>query len=639
MEGCSLEGYFKGLKALVPLHMYFPEYPRVGNAVSPPPLARLESDMPVPIPYIAQSKYQYGGHTAKHHQVVTCYLDKEETTPAPNLYAYKGAVQSQPEAVVGSRSLLGIRDDVCFDRFGRYGPYGLGYSLADGGLDVGMDTENAASDAVWAKTGKIEYTNMNWGDAQDRCYEANKKRFTLEDGNSTFSRSDSHQTTSRTAVVVRAYVGVDWTPHAILNLRALISEVSLRSGGEYQVHFLLHVRDDDAPIWADAGVAQQVLDDNVPAEFHDICTLWSEPQMRLLYPGGFNETFDDPSNSSAHGVYRGAHLPLQHFAVHNPQYAHFWNWEMDMRWLGNYYELFDRLDTWARDQTRVGMWERAQKYYLPHYHGSWDNFTRLVDEETAASGHGAIFGPVRFPGFVKTHVEKLSPGGTFFPPTCRRAGDDWDELLSQHCGVGEDADLITLNPIFDAEDSAWVFSEDVTGYDTSLPVPPRRSAIITASRMSRRLLEVMHEETWRNRHHMFTEMFPATMALHHGLKAVFAPHPIYLDREWPLEEIDGNFNGGRDHSTSGSGSPFNYENEHNLKGATWYYHSAFAGQLWRRWLGYAQMDGRGPAPGNFTDGALRGGREEEERAAGTGRMCLRSMLLHPIKWEHPEDEP
>ncbi len=139
------------------------------------------------------------------------------------------------------------------------------------------------------------------------------------------------------------------------------------------------------------------------------------------------------------------------------------------------------------------------------------------------------------------------------------------------------------------------------------------------------------------RHAMFSEMFPATMALHHGLKAVYAPHPVYLDREWDLDIVDLSFNSGRDASTSGHGSPFDYENEHNHKGSSWYFNSEFSGLLWRRWLGYAQMDGRGADGGRGGQGTLRGGKAEEERQDGTGRMCLRSMLVHPIKWEHPDE--
>ncbi|KAK3359124.1 hypothetical protein B0T25DRAFT_87300 [Lasiosphaeria hispida] len=626
-----LGGYFTGLKALVPLRNYTPEYPREQGQDSPFPLAVSYAGLPTPAPYIPQPDYKSSKYTARYHEVKTCYLDKEETVPAPDLYAYAGVVQGQPESVIGSHNLLGIRDDVCFDRFGRYGPYGFGYEFYEGGLDVGMDTEQAGSHVVWEKTGKINYNSMDWGDAQKRCYDSNQKRFSEgEDSDPPTRASGDLEKVLRTAIVVRTYVGFQWTPHVILNFRALISELSLRSGAEYAVHFLLHVRDDDAPIWADGSIAQRVLDENVPPEFHTICTLWSEAQMRLLYPGNFGDSFSDPSNADIHGVYRSAHLPLQHFAMTHPQHAHFWNWEMDMRWLGNYYELFDRLGIWARQQSRIEMWERSERYYIPRHHGSWADFTAFVHNETLTSGRRPVLGPALYPGRVPLRAEQL--GQHTLPTSCTASADG---TVSPDCGVGEDADLITLNPLFDTDESGWIFAEDVTGYDTTLPVPPRRCAIVTASRLSRRLLLAMHEETWAMRHAMFSEMFPASMALHHGMKAVYAPHPVYLDREWEIEAVDRAFNGGRDHGASGRGSPFDLENEHNHKGTSWYYHSEFAGLLWRRWLGYAQRDGRGEDGGRSGAGTLRGGRAEEEREEGSGRLCLRSVLVHPIKWEFP----
>ncbi|KAL2191939.1 hypothetical protein L209DRAFT_85780 [Thermothelomyces heterothallicus CBS 203.75] len=639
-----LDGFFVGLKALVPAREYKPEYPGLPGEKSPYPLTISYTGLPTPTPYVPQPDYESPEYKAQYHPVKPCYLDKDNKIPVPDLYAYNGIVQGQPEPVIGSHGLLGLRDDVCFDRFGRYGPYGLGYSFDEGGVGVGMDTERAGSEAVWAKTGKINYDNIDWGEAQDRCYESNKGRF-VEPGaqtqpsptrsttrNAERSSSSSGGTQKkkipRTAVVVRAYTGFQWTHHAVLNFRAMISELALRSGGEYTVHFLLHVRDDNEAIWADPATAQRVLDDNVPAEFHSICTLWSEEQMRLVYPGQFGRSFSNPSGGDIHGVYRSAHMPLQYFAMNHPEYDHFWNWELDMRWLGNYYELFDRLGTWAKQQSRVGAWERSAKYYIPRYHGDWANFTALVHNETLASGRSPIFGPVSFAGRARLRAEEA--GQSFIPPSCATRTDP-------ACGVGEDADLITLNPIFDAEDSGWVFASDVTGYNTALPPPPRRCAIVTASRLSRRLLAAMHEETWRLRHTMFSEMFPASVALHRGLKAVYAPHPVSLDRRWDLAAVDRAFNSGRDGSSGGRGSPFDLRNEHNHKGTTWYYHSEFAGLLWRRWLGYAQHDGRGPGGGRSGEGTLRGGKVEEERASGTGRMCLRSMLVHPIKWEHPSE--
>ncbi|KAM0808978.1 hypothetical protein AB5N19_09321 [Seiridium cardinale] len=630
LDYAHLDGYYNGLRSLVSFSEYKPEYPVPTFAPEPTEVVSSvhNTKLPTPTPYSPQPDYDSSEYKSKYHKVNKCYLDGDRTIPAPDVYAYAGVPQGQAKPAVGSYDLLGIREDVCFDRFGRYGAYGLGYSVQQGGTGEGTDTENESSRAVWEKNGQIDWEGMDWADAQERCFKSNEHRFNT--GNETLDNEESKKAlkkVDRTAVVIRTYVGFKWTAHALLNFRAMITELSLRSGGEYDVHFLLHVRDPNTPIWADPATAQRVLDANVPKEFHGLCTLWSEPQMKLYYPGDFGEAFENPSNGDIHGVYRSAHLPLQHFAMMHPEYAHFWNWEMDMRWVGSYYELFDRLGKWGAKQSRIGMWERASKYYIPDLHGSWDNFTEIVDHETRSAGRRGVLGPVIFAG--KTNLQNGEEG--YMPSSCSTGSD-----MSQ-CGVGEDADLITLNPLFDTNESGWVFASDASGYDLRYQQPPRRCAIVTASRLSRRLLTVMHEETWRLHHSMFSEMFPPSMALHHGLKAVYAPHPVYFDRAWPVEAIEKNFNGGRDHTSGGHGSPFDITNEHNHKGTSWYYNSEFAGLLWRRWLGYAQYDGRGDNGGRAGEGAIRGGRVEEANENSSGRLCLRSMLVHPIKWENPAE--
>lgn len=627
---CSLDGYYNGLRSLVPFSEYRPEYPRASQAedASQPTTHVHHETLPRPTVYTPQPDYESDQYKKTHVPVKPCYIDEAKKIPALDIYAYNGVPQGQAKAGIGSYNLLGLREDVCFDRFGRYGPYGLGYDLDVGGTGEGLDTEHEGNEVVWEKTGKISYEGVDWAAAQERCFKTNEARFLTGNETRDFELSQTGlQKMDRIAVVIRTYVGFEWTSHALLNFRAMVNELNLRSGGEYDVHFLLHVRDNNAPIWADPGTVQEILDYNVPPEFHGLCTLWSEAQMKLYYPGNFGDTFENPSNGDIHGVYRSAHMPLQHFAMMHPEYAHFWNWEMDMRWTGSYYELFDRLGKWGAGESRQGMWERASKYYIPGLHGSWENFTDLVAHETRAAGKRPVMGPVVFTG--KTALEK---GENFMPESCSHGKD-----MSQ-CGVGEDADLITLNPLFDAESSGWVFAGDITGYDTKYDKPPRRSAIVTASRLSRRLLTVMHEETWRLHHSMFSEMFPPTMAFHHSLKAVYAPHPVFLDRRWPQEEIDKAFNGGQDRTTNGHGSPFDITNEHNHKGTSWYYNSEFAGLLWRRWLGYAQMDGRNDHGGRAGEGTLRGGKADEENPDNSGRLCLRSMLVHPIKWENPAEQ-
>ncbi|KAG5971034.1 hypothetical protein E4U56_007114 [Claviceps arundinis] len=618
-----LNGYFHGLKSLIKSSKLVPEYPNTTNSVPMPAPPINSHRLPRPTPYKP--------YTTNKDYIKRCYLDKKGKRIPPDVLAYKGIPQHMPDPVVGSHELLGIRDDVCFDRFGRFGPYGFGYAEAEGGAGGGQDTEKSGSDTVWAKTGKIHYGSMDWGDAQNRCLRANEHRLVQPDADTgelpqigTMIKGK----TVRQAVVVRCYTSYQWTAMAVVNLRALITELSLKSGGEYTVHILLHVLDSNIPIWADETVVQSVLDASIPSEFHGLVTLWSEGQMLLFYPGEFQNEQSNPSGRNIRGVYRAAHLPLQVFASQHPEYEYFWNWEMDMRYLGNYFELFDRVGRWAETQPRSLMWERNERYYIPSYHGSWDNFTQIVRKDHAESGRQAILGPVDFPGKRPLGSEQ-SDESRPLDDNCEEGGD------ATQCGVGEGADLITFNPIFEVAESGWVFSNDMAGYtDVTDSIPTRRSCIVTAGRLSRRLLLAMHEEVWRHHRTMFSEMFPASVALHHGFKAIYAPHPISLERAWiPVgSAVDEGFNSGRDHSTSGSNSPFCMNNEHVHKGSTFYFHSEFAGLLWRRWLGHPQMDGRGRDGGD-----LRGGVEEESRPEGSGRMCLRSMLFHPIKFEGPDD--
>lgn len=114
------------------------------------------------------------------------------------------------------------------------------------------------------------------------------------------------------------------------------------------------------------------------------------------------------------------------------------------------------------------------------------------------------------------------------------------------------------------------------------------------------------------KHTMFPEMWPPTIALHHGLKAAYVPHPVYFDRLWPLDYMDKIFN----HPEKATDSVFGW-GEHNQLGSSFYYNSGFAGTLWRRWFGYIENK--------------EGGSWHE--LTQTGRMCLRSTLFHPIKWE------
>lgn len=571
------------------------------NTTVPAKAPRTGASMPPLDPFTFNPYYEYisDDYLEDHFPVQPCYLDERGHVSPPEVYAYPGVPQNMTRHFFGSYEVLGLRDDVCWDRFGRLGPYGYGYDREEGGLGLAEKSEKVGSGKVWKQQPKIDWRGINWADVQQRCYEKNKMRF---DANETTTNAEGKQMKKvpRQAYILRSYTGYKYDDHQLLTIRAMITELSLKTGGEYDVHLLVQVKDDSIPIWTDKEVYRETLEESVPEELWGITTLWSEELMRLYYPGPFGENFENPSGQAIHGVYRGAHFPLFWFAQQHPEYDYYWNWEMDLRYTGHYYEFNKKVTDWARKQPRKGLWERNARYYLPDFHGDWANFSKIIEMQTLAdSTTSPIWGPVTF----NNDGMLPSPNETKPPVAWIEDNYEW--------GVGEEADLITFNPMFDPGKTNWVFRADVDGYSRHYTIPPRRTAIITVSRLSKRLLDIAHKETYLMHHSMFPEMWSPTIALHHGLKATYAPHPMYFERNWPLAYMNQVFN----HPKPGQ-SVFGF-GEHNQLGNSFYYHSIFAGNLWRRWLGYKE---------NGVGGSWY-------ELSGTGRMCLRSTLFHPVKYE------
>jgi hypothetical protein len=659
-----LKRYHGGIRTLTSRKENMPEYPNGEETPEVPETekkneARMEGgNVPEGNTFSPYPKYASDAYRKKYGQVQTCYLDEEEKIQIPHLYAFPGVTQGFPDNIVGSYDVLGLNKDVCFERYGRLGPYGWGYSRKMGGTGAGIDGEREMADKVWETIPEVDYRNISWKQAQDRCMEKNHLRFKPKpkgrnhffetmamDGPEAESSPEIREPTTeakeaanstaaadivklpRTVVLIRTWWDYNYDAEDLLYLRALISELSIHSGGEYTVHFLIHVKDDNKQIWADESVYQSVLNAALPPEFAGMGTLWSERQMGLIY-GGVPESFY--RNLPVHGAYRSTYMPVQYFAHQHPEFDFIWQWEMDVRYTGHFYHLFDRVAKFAREQPRKGLWERNSRFYIPEEHGSWEDFVHMVRVQTE---HGTN-------SKANTWSKKL-PANPNMPESITELGkpekpiwgpepplDDEIDLSDApepptaykddklQWGVGEDADFITFNPLFDPAGTNWILADDVTGYNITRGPPPRRTAIVTASRLSRKLLETMHKETALHRHTMFSEMWPGSCALHHGYKAVYAPHPVFIDRRWPPSYLAAIFNGGRNGAAGGARlSVFSDERQHNFRGTTWYYDAGFAPNLWKRWLGY-KVD---------NDGG------EQAEMAGEGRMCLPAMLLHPVK--------
>jgi Protein of unknown function (DUF3405) len=673
-----LRRYRGGIRTLVMRAENVPEYPKpdekedgvVASINTPADNNHQNVELPPSEPFNPYPDYASKTYLSEYEDVHECFLDPDSTIRVPKVHVYKGIPSGMPDPIFGSYGLLGLRDDVCFERFGKLGPYGFGYSNKIGGKGTGVDGEREGADSVWREGRQVDFRGINWAEAQRRCAIANDHRFkvmkriegsayldtdavdekgsrddiTFEDGGLPLVEGrDANQTQfnsskigegrkrlPRTAFIIRTWTGYRYRDDHILFLRSVISELSLLSGGEYTVHILVHVKDNDIPIWADEGLYEKTLRDSLPEEFWGLATLWSERQMNLIY-SGLDETYHH--GLPVHGAYRGLFMAMQHFARRHLEYDYFWHWEMDIRYTGHFYHFLDRVSKWAKEQPRKGLWERNSRFYIPAVHGSWEDFKQMVrvqsemDSESqdmwksladndprfpSNSIHGeagkSIWGPLR-----PEDDEPLDPSSDPQPPT------SYDKDKYQW-GVGEEPDLITLNPLFDPDGTSWSLAEDITGYNTTRGFPPRRAAILTSTRLSRRLLLTMHSEMFRKRHSMATEMWPSSIALYHGLKAVFVPHPVYIDRQWPLSYLASVFDS-RLGGTGGRRSVFG-SMEHSFRGVTWYFNAEFAGKLWKRWTG-ARIDGVGG---------------EDEEINGEGRMCLRAMLLHPIKYKEGTDD-
>jgi hypothetical protein len=600
-----LDGYYNGVASLVEPDDWVSQQDNVKlNLTQKPNMpSRYSSTSPPfdPIAFNAYEEFSSTEYLDDHYPVEECFLDTDETIRLPEIFAYPGVPQNMTRHSFGSYKMLNLRDDICWDRFGRLGPYGYGYDKNEGGLGLAEKSEKVGSNKIWETQPKIDWRKVDWVTTQKRCYEKNKARF--KEGS--VRNGKEMKKVPRQAYILRAYTGYKYDDHQILSLRAMITELSLKSGGEYDVHLLVQVKDDSIPIWTDKEIYQKTLEESVPEEFWGISTLWSEELMRLYYPGPFPENFENPSGQANHGVYRGAHFPLFWFAQQHPDYDYYWNWEMDLRYTGHYFDFNKQIASWAKEQPRKGLWERNARYYMEDYHGDWANFTMTVEKDIMKSDTAPIWGPVNFANSGMLP----SPNETKPPTSYVNDNYEW--------GVGEDADYLSFNPIFDPSKTNWVFRNDVDGYSRVHPIPPRRIAIITVARLSKRLLDMAHKETYKMRHTMFPEMWPPTIALHHGFKAVYIPHPVFFNHDWPAGYMDQIFN----HPRVPTDSVFGF-GEHNQLDNTFYYHATFAGNLWRRWLGYRE-DNEGGTWHELTK---------------SGRMCLRSTLFHPIKYERGPTE-
>lgn len=554
-----------------------------------------------PVAFNPYPKYNSNEWTTSHAEYIPCI--GPTGAEVQDIKVFRGRPRRFPAPGFGSYELLGIDPNICYERQTRFGQYGIGSPV---------DQDEHA----------IDWDRVDWGELQQECVYGNRARYDLMGSpNKVLSNYDPNRNPAverhgrekrdktghyslkppfwkekpqptvepRTALLLRSYTGKDYNDNDKQVIRALVSELSLRTGGEYQVFLLVHVRDAACNI-TNTTTYRSVLEDEIPREFWNMTILWNDAAVHALYP-----RLDPVWTANVHNA---QWLSVQKFLQDNREFDFVWNWEMDSRVTGQHYDMLTNLASFAKAQPRKGLWERNERFYIPSVHGPFDTSFRKSVE--FLSRNETVWGPPPLP-FIR-------PVGPVPPTTAEKDRYRW--------GVGEEADLITLSPIFNPTNSDWILGNQVWGYsDPEHPSEslPRRTTIITQSRVSRLLLDIMHVENLRG-NHVGSEMTPQTVALLHGLKAVYAPMPVFFDRAWTGEQLQRWFNGGPEGQSGGAGCAMGWGREGRFAGATWYFRADPPQRLYNNWMGYE-------------DNGIGG----EEWEAEHGRPCLPAMFLHPVK--------
>ncbi|KAF2161547.1 hypothetical protein M409DRAFT_58946 [Zasmidium cellare ATCC 36951] len=247
--------------------------------------------------------------------------------------------------------------------------------------------------------------------------------------------------------------------------------------------------------------------------------------------------------------YYHAFMALQLFAARHPEYDHFWNWEMDVRYTGRYTDLFPAVAAWSSSQPKAGLWQRNTRFFVPG----------------------------KTPSSNSTFTTGDTTGSEFPSPT------PWvHNLSSPVVEATEDADLLTFFPMFETANTRWPHRGYTIHYDLVQNMA-HFGSVSTNVRLSRRILQYMDHENWAGRA-MMSEMWPTTLAFHHDLKAVFVPHPIVFEPQMTATYVQSTFNGGKDGRVGGApGSIINHES-HFLR-STWFWNANLPTKLYQLWQG------------------------------------------------------
>lgn len=475
----------------------------------------------------------------------------------------------------------------------------------------------------------IKWDEVRWGDLQSQCMQDNSDRFGGDALPTSFARRLTRPEAGevdeppftprlksgkgRTAIVLRAWDTFDYTESDMLFIRSLISETSLTYGGAYSVFILVDVKRGGAELRKGDEEYQRALDVVVPAEFRDMAVLFDEGLLKHWYPG-----------VKEYRTMMQVNQPLQIFAKFHPEYDHFWQIEMDVRFTGHAGHLLHVLGRFSRNEPRKQSYQRATHFYTPSYYSSYEDFVH--QSNSSLDGDDPMYNGVRIPEVPEPINDQLNP-----PPTANPRNDDFE------WGVGEDADCIILDSALNVTLSEdFLFKSFVYNFTqgNDLPryhVPP---AIL---RTSWNLLMAVHDAQRLQGLAMPGESMMPSFALYHNLKLSLPPMPIYGRNQvkfsnetnypdlhiWanggaPRAENDGMGRGAAVYAKQFLSDEQKSGRFPNM-GPSYRFAGTYPGDLWKAWMTgdpkhYDVVTRKLPALQTFA-----------------GKLWMPNMFLHPVK--------
>ena len=311
------------------------------------PVADVEYSSEKPVRYDPYPKYNSDDwKKAGHAQYFPCKGATGE--PVEDLLVFKGRPREWPLPRFGSYDALNMDPNLCWERETRLGPYGLHRQFKK----VGGEPQPLNFDTVnWGDLQRMcvnknaqrfemnrervnEYLN-NYSETvigphepenpQEPVQAQKSKRDVspeTEGGSSAVpinadtappvanpqpevessehvkhprAPTKDYVSEPRTAILLRSYTGKDYTENDKQTIRALVSELSLKTGGQYEVFLLVQVKDNNLRIFDNEDVYQKVLSQSVPPEFRSMTILWNDDIVWQLYP-----KLTDPESKNVH---------------------------------------------------------------------------------------------------------------------------------------------------------------------------------------------------------------------------------------------------------------------------------------------------------------------------------------------------